>query len=335
MSDYNFTVSGGQPLRLLTGGKYVDKDIVVSAAGETAKLGAKTITANGTYSSVADGLDGYNSVTVNVPAQQVSLQEKTVTPSTSAQEVTAESGYTGLSKVTVEAMPTATQATPTISVDSSGKITASATQSAGYVVAGTKSAEKQLTTRAAQTITPGTSAQEIPSGVYLTGKQTIAAVQTQTLTATKNGSYSPDAGKFFSGVTVNVPSSGGGSGGLPATITAGDTPVLASSVLVKTAESRSMTDTGIKITIPIAGTYRFKAGFVRDSTGSSFVGQLYKNNSAISGATVSWSDYEGTLNKDISCAAGDVISIRMQSGSTLSSICASQLVACIDWDNGF
>lgn len=66
------------------------------------------------------------------------------------------------------------QATPTISVDSStGLITASVTQSAGYVAAGTKEATMQLTTQAAQTITPGISNKTIASGRYLTGTQTI------------------------------------------------------------------------------------------------------------------------------------------------------------------
>lgn len=101
------------------------------------------------------------------------LQEKTVSPATSAQSVTPDSGYDGLSKVTVNAMPTATQATPSISVSSAGLITASATQTAGYVAAGTKSATKQLTVQAAQTITPGTSNKTIASGRYLTGNQTI------------------------------------------------------------------------------------------------------------------------------------------------------------------
>ena len=65
------------------------------------------------------------------------------------------------------------QATPSISVSSAGLITASATQEAGYVSAGTKSATKQLATQAAQTITPGTSNKTIASGRYLTGTQTI------------------------------------------------------------------------------------------------------------------------------------------------------------------
>lgn len=75
--------------------------------------------------------------------------------------------------VTESDLPEVEQATPTISVDANGLITASATQEAGQVAAGTKSATKQLTTQAAQTITPGTSNKTIASGKYLTGTQTI------------------------------------------------------------------------------------------------------------------------------------------------------------------
>lgn len=68
----------------------------------------------------------------------------------------------------------ATQATPSISVSSSGLITASANQDAGYVASGTKSSTKQLTTQAAKTITPGTLNQTaVSSRVYTTGAVTV------------------------------------------------------------------------------------------------------------------------------------------------------------------
>ena len=69
------------------------------------------------------------------------------------------------------------QATPAITVDAAGKITASATQAAGVVAAGTKSATKQLTVQAAKTVTPSASAQTaVGKGVFTTGIVTVAAV---------------------------------------------------------------------------------------------------------------------------------------------------------------
>lgn len=65
------------------------------------------------------------------------------------------------------------QATPTITVSTAGLITAESVQAAGRVTGGTKTATKQLTTQAAKTYTPTTEDQEIQSGRYLTGKQTI------------------------------------------------------------------------------------------------------------------------------------------------------------------
>lgn len=70
-----------------------------------------------------------------------------------------------------------TQATPAITVDAAGKITASATQAAGVVAAGTKSATKQLTVQAAKTVIPSASAQTaVAKGVFTTGIVTVAAV---------------------------------------------------------------------------------------------------------------------------------------------------------------
>ena len=162
--------------------------------------GTVNVTQNGTHD-----VRSAESVNVNVPAPAIKLQEKTATPTTSAQTVSPDSGYDGLSKVTVNAMPTATQATPSISVSSGGLITASATQSAGYVSAGTKSATQQLTAQAAQTITPGASDKTIASGRYLTGTQTI------------KGDANLVAGNIKSGVSIfgvtGTYEGSGGSGG--------------------------------------------------------------------------------------------------------------------------
>lgn len=181
----------------------------ISTAVQSAHL--KVIEKGGTsaapylVANLADAID-------TIPeAAEPTLQTKTVTPSTSAQTVKPDGGYDGLAQVTVNAMPTATQATPSITVSSAGLITAKATQTAGYVAAGTKSATKQLTVQAAQTITPGTADKTIASGRYLTGTQTI------------KGDANLVAGNIKSGVSIfGVAGSyegGGGGGGAVETCT--------------------------------------------------------------------------------------------------------------------
>jgi hypothetical protein len=148
---------------------------------------------DGAMTATADAIRGKTGKTADIPwnestgfASEIAsittetepnLQAKTATPSTSAQTIKPDSGYDGLSQVTVNAMPTATQATPSIAVTTGGLITASTTQTAGYVAAGTKSATKQLTTQAAKTVTPSTSNQTaVASGVFTTGAVKVAAI---------------------------------------------------------------------------------------------------------------------------------------------------------------
>lgn len=72
---------------------------------------------------------------------------------------------------------TVEQATPIIEVSSSGEITATATQTAGYVAAGKKIATEQLTTKGTTTVTPGSTEQiVVQAGTYVTGDIKVSAI---------------------------------------------------------------------------------------------------------------------------------------------------------------
>ena len=119
---------------------------------------------------------------------------------TSGATVTVPAGYyaTDASKT----VATATQVTPSIEVNSAGLITATATQTAGYVSAGTKSATKQLTAQAAATITPTKSTQTaVAKGVYTTGAVTVAAIPEEYITTSD---ATAEAGEIMIGETAYV-----------------------------------------------------------------------------------------------------------------------------------
>lgn len=122
---------------------------------------------------------------------------------TASQILAPYTAYVASGKVT-GTIQTRTQATPSISVSSGGLITATSTQQTGYVSGGTKTATRQLSTQGAQTITPGTSNQTIPSGKYLTGTQTILGDSDLVASNIKSGV------RIF-GVTGTYSGSGGGS----------------------------------------------------------------------------------------------------------------------------
>lgn len=105
--------------------------------------------------------------TVTVPAGYYASQASKAVASGSA---TAPASISGSS---------ASVSTGTNTVTFTKTVSVTPAVTAGYVASGTAgnasvSLTASVTTKAATTITPGTSAQEIAAGTYLTGKQTIA-----------------------------------------------------------------------------------------------------------------------------------------------------------------
>lgn len=187
--------------------------------------------------------------------------------------------------------------------------------------------------QAAQTITPGTTDKTISSGKYLSGTQTIKGDSKLVASNIKSG-----ISIFGVTGTYTGSSSGSSSGsGLPNTIIAGDTPVIANWTGMHIT-STTMTDTKISITIKRAGTYRFKIPAVAKSSfssGSPTV-SLYKNGDSANSTTITSSTVE-CVSFDLECAVGDVISVYAKAvGSNYSSttVTVFGLIACIDWVNG-
>lgn len=198
----------------------------------------KSITANGTYSPSSGKY--FSSVEVNISGDTPTYQSKTVSPSTSVQTVTADSGYDALSDVTVNAIQTETKSVTSNGTynPTSGKYFSSVTvnvpsetfNTQTKTVTPTESTQtispddgydglstvtvnpisstyvgSSVPTKGATTITPSSSSQTaISSGTYATGDITVSAVPTETKSITANGTYTPSSGKYFSSVNVNI-----------------------------------------------------------------------------------------------------------------------------------
>lgn len=177
--------------------------------------------------------------------------------------------------------------------------------SAGYVSSGTAgnalvSLNANVPTKAAATITPGTTDQTIASGTYLTGAQTIS------------GDANLVAANIANGITifgVTGTHQGGGS---------------AKNVQVEHGTKRvaatAYTDVGYEITVAKTGTYNaYWAGW-RSSTSGTNGAQLYVNGEASGNAVTSfdatWTNVQNGSRTSVSLTQGDKVTLRARSRGT-------------------
>lgn len=182
-----------------------------------------------------------------------------------------------------------------------------------------------------KTATPSGSQQVIQpdSGYDGLEKVTVAAAQLQAKSVSQNGTVTPDSGYYgLSSVAVDVPT-----GGATLTPTAGDYPVVGDGNLG--GGGSNLTSTGVKVTIPVSGTYRFKwCAFRRNnSTSYTWSSRLYRtrNNqtTAIGTENSTWtSTYIQENSQDIECQAGDVITVYVRGRSSTYSW-GGMLTACV------
>lgn len=131
-----------------------------------------------------------------------SLQSKTVTPTKKQQNITPDSGFYGMSDVTVNPIPDAYQDVSSVTAGASDVLANKVIVEAdGTVTAGTMTNNGAVD----KTLDTGTTSYTVPKG-YHSGSGTVKIVtETKTVTPTENvQNIAPTSGKVLSGVKVDA-----------------------------------------------------------------------------------------------------------------------------------
>lgn len=178
-------------------------DALATAAEGIIKRGAANISIveGDSYTIPAGYHDGSGTVQAVAGGGNYNLQAKTVTPTTTQQSITSDTGYYGLSSVVVNAIPLNYQDVSSVDAEAGDVLTGKIfVASDGTVVAGTMVNNGTITTK---TLSGTTLSYTIPKGYHSGSGKVQIVLEEKSVTPTKEEQViTPSANKVLSKVTV-------------------------------------------------------------------------------------------------------------------------------------